>query len=474
MLKNSPDWCLTRQRIWGVPFVVFYCKNCSTPLIDSKIINQIADNMEASQEGIEYYFSRDTSELLPKNIKCTACQHNQFKKGTDILDVWFDSGIQHRVFKKSHSYQLPFPADVYLEGSDQHRGWFQTSLISSLSIDQTVPFKTLLTHGFVNDEKGKKMSKSKGNVLDPFDIIKNSGSETLRLWVSSENYNYDINAGRSNFERVKETYRRFRNTIRFLLGTLKDFDYIKDRQSSNSLYISDQCALSKLTQLIENCQISFDQFAFYKVYHQLNQFFTITLSAFYLDIIKDRLYTFARKSTERRSAQTVLFHLLDRLLPLMAPLTSFLSEEAYGYFNKKKESSVFLEDFPKPHPEWQNPKVTDLFSKLFVLKEDLNKQIESLRRNKKLGSNLEARACLHIPKTFLTPQMTEQELLEFFAVSQIEIQTSPNISIKAELAKGHKCLRCWFYSEQLNSDQICQKCCKNLALFEQELVYNKV
>ncbi len=464
MLKNSPDWCLTRQRVWGVPLVVFYCNNCSTPLLNSKIINSIADKMEESKEGIEYYFSREVTELLPQDTKCESCKGKNFKKGYDILDVWFDSGIQHAVFKTNKNYKLPFPADLFLEGSDQHRGWFQTSLISSLAIDNTVPFKTLLTHGFVNDKDGRKMSKSKGNVLDPFEIIKKSGSEILRLWVSSENYNYDISAGNHSLERVTETYRRFRNTFRFLLGNLNAFDFKKEEQNYETLNLTDKWALSQLNQLILNCKESFDNFAFYKVYHYLNQFFTVTLSAFYLDIIKDRLYTFGKNSQERKSAQTVLYHLLDCLLPLMAPLTSFLCEEAHGYFSGKKEESIFLKDFPEINPKWKNPEVENLFERLFVLREDLNKQIESLRKDGKLGSNLEACATLYIPKNFLIPQMKEQELFEFFSVSKVEIIESKEASIKSHLAKGEKCLRCWFYNESLNSDKICPKCSKNLSL----------
>ena len=464
MLKNNPDWCLTRQRTWGVPFVVFYCKKCSTPLLNSKIINNIADKMEESKEGIEYYFTRKSHELLPQNTKCESCQGTDFKKGEDILDVWFDSGIQHAVFKTNKNYKLPFPSDLFLEGSDQHRGWFQTSLISSLAIDETVPFKTLLTHGFVNDKDGRKMSKSKGGALYPFEIIKQSGSEILRLWVSSENYNDDISAGKHSFERVTETYRKFRNTLRFLLGNLDDFDFKKNEQNYENLSLTDKWALSQFNRLITNCTESFDNFTFYKAYHHLNHFFTVTLSAFYLDIIKDRLYTFGEDSPERRSAQIVLYHLVDRLLPLMAPLTSFLSEEAYTYFSGKKEESILLEDFPKINPKWNNPEIESLFNQLFILREDLNKQIESLRKQGKLGSNLEARATLHIPKNFLTPQMKEQELLEFFSVSEVEIIESKEVSIKAHLAKGEKCLRCWFYSESLNSDKICSKCLKNLSL----------
>ena len=338
MVKTSPDWCLSRQRFWGVPLVVFYCQHCNSPLLDSEIIEQIAEGMEKSGEGIEYYFSRSEKELLPESVKCKSCGKGEFQKGKDILDVWFDSGIQHSVFSKKGE---PFPADLFLEGSDQHRGWFQTSLLSSLALKDSPPFQTLLTHGFVNDKQGHKMSKSKGNVLDPEQIIKTSGAEILRLWASSVNYSLDIQAGQESFQRVTESYRRFRNTFRFILGNLQDFQPERDSIAFKELNAVDQWALIQLNSLIQNSLKAFDEFSFHKVYQQFNHFFTVPLSAFYLDIIKDRLYTFPKKGLERRKAQTVLYQLIDKLLPLMAPITSFLSEEAYSYLPWQKKKVFF-------------------------------------------------------------------------------------------------------------------------------------
>lgn len=465
MLNSAPDWCLSRQRVWGVPLPVFYCENCKKDLADSDVMNKIADGMETSKQGIDYYFSKSAKELLPENQKCSSCQSSDFKKGEDILDVWFDSGIQHAVFKKHTGYQLPFPADLYLEGSDQHRGWFQTSLLTSLAIDSTTPFKTLLTHGFVNDDKGKKMSKSKGNVLDPFKVMESSGAEVLRLWVFSENYTYDIKASATSFKRVTESYRKFRNTFRFLLGNLNDFDAQKDLQNYSDLNKNDQYALYELYQLIEQCKNHYDEFAFYKVYQNLNHFFTVSLSAFYLDIIKDRLYTFSKDSKERKQAQTVLYHLLNKLLPLMAPMTSFLSEEVYSYFSGKKEESIFLENFPVALPEWKNENIKQLFQEaLFPLKENLNKQIEILRQEGKLGSHLQAKAQLQINSKLLSHKLTESEWLEFFGVSQIQMIEADKNFIEASLAQGSKCGRCWFVSQTLNEASLCSKCQSNLSV----------
>ena len=456
MLKSSPDWCLSRQRIWGVPLVVFYCKSCHSPYLDSDVMRKIAHKMEETKQGIEYYFSTSVEKLLPENTKCQSCGQDEFYKGTDILDVWFDSGIEHRIFNKKY----PFPVDLFLEGSDQHRGWFQTSLLSSLAVDKKVPFKTLLTHGFVNDSQGRKMSKSLGNGIDPMDVIKERGAEILRLWVASEDCSNDINAGQESFLRVTETYRRFRNTFRFFLGNISDFQIEKHEVTFQNLLHVDKWMLLQLLELIKESQTHYENFAFHKVYHELNHFFTVNLSAFYLDIIKDRLYTFGQQSLERRAAQTVLFHLIKNLLSLMTPLTTFLTEEVYSYLTfKGKKESVLLEDFPKINPQWKDNKIESLFSLLFPLRNELNRQLETLREAGKMGSSLQAKAALTTPN----PLMPETELCEFFGVSEVNVKEGGKLTIESFLAQGEKCLRCWFYSSELNKDKLCQKCVRNLT-----------
>ncbi len=463
MIQTSPDWCLSRQRLWGVPLVVFYCVNCKKALLDPSVIEKIADEMEKGGEGIEYYFSRSAKELLPEGIKCPDCKGEHFQKGEDILDVWFDSGIQHSFFsKKEKELGLSFPADLFLEGSDQHRGWFQTSLLSSLALNGEPPFKSLLTHGFINDKQGRKMSKSRGNVLDPKNIIDKNGAEILRLWTASENFSLDINAGEESFQRVKESYRRFRNTFRFILGNLNDFNPEKELLSFKKLNCGDRWILGQFNNLILESTKAFDQFVFHKVYQLWNRFFTVQLSAFYLDIIKDRLYTFPKHGLERKKAQTVLYHLIDKLLPLMAPVTSFLSEEAYSHLPKKTEVSVFLKDFPSETAEWQDEGLNNFFARLFPLREQLNKQLEELRRQGKIGSNLQAQAKIILTEDFISPFLNEQEMLEFFSISQIQIMKGEALQIEAEPALGSKCPRCWFISKKLNSKNLCLKCDKNL------------
>ena len=461
MIQASPDWCLSRQRIWGVPLVVFYCKKCSQALLKPEVIEKIADQMQKTKKGIEYYFETEVKQLLPDQTFCENCGHTEFEKGTDILDVWFDSGIQHEVFSQTKNIKTPM--DLFLEGSDQHRGWFQTSLLSSMALNSHSPFKTLLTHGFVNDNKGHKMSKSKGNVLDPARLIEKNGAEILRLWTASENFAFDLKAGEENFKRVVESYRRFRNSFRFILGNLNDFQP-EELIEFKKLKAVDQWMLGQLNEFIQTSAKAYEEYAFYKVYQQLNHLFTVQMSAFYLDIIKDRLYTFPQNSSDRKQAQTTLYHLMNQLLPLMAPITSFLSEEAYTYFNKeRKKESVFLEDFPQKNPNWESLERRELFSKLFPLREELNKQLELLRQKGIIGSNLQAYLHLTLKRDFISSQLSEPELLEFFSVSQIQIQEGAENQVKSGRAVGEKCQRCWFISGQLDERQICPKCVQNLS-----------
>ena len=347
MIKSSPDWCLSRQRHWGVPIPVFYCSKCKCTLMDADLMHQIADQMEESKKGIEYWFSSSVEKLLPKDTSCHECQNTEFEKGTDILDVWFDSGICHDVFKKKYGIQT-FPADIYLEGSDQHRGWFQTSLTSSVCLNEKSPFKSLLTHCFVNDSKGYKMSKSKGNVVNLQSIVQQRGAEILRLWVCSEDYSQDLQVSHEIFERISETYRRFRNTVRFMLGNLFDFEPEKDLVNFSRMKEIDKWILGRLKDLIDRNQTHYENFLFHKIYQDLNVFFTTDLSALYLDVLKDRLYTFKKEGWERRSAQSAIYLLLKNVLSLMSPIMTFLSEEAYQHLPGKKEKSILLEDFPTP------------------------------------------------------------------------------------------------------------------------------
>ncbi|MCJ8276148.1 MAG: class I tRNA ligase family protein, partial [Bdellovibrionales bacterium] len=459
MIENRPDWCISRQRNWGVPLPVLYCESCDHPLIDEKIMEKIATTMENGL-GIEAYYDFPIEELTAGH-SCEACGHKEFKKGRDILDVWFDSGICHAAVQKKRD-GLKFPADLYLEGSDQHRGWFQTSLLTSIASNGETPFKTLLTHNFVNDDKGRKMSKSLGNVVDPLKIIKQSGAELLRLWAASQDYGQDMNYSNEGFQRVTETYRRLRNTMRFLLGNIGDFDYSKDKVDYKDMKPLDQWILDRFFLFMENVETHYNNFEFYKVYHALNTFFTVDMSAHYLDIIKDRLYTWKTDGVDRRSCQTVIYILTENLIKVMAPLTSFLSEEAYSHFPGKTKDSIFLEAFPKAQDDWKNEAVREDFGLMFELRDEVAKFLEESRRNKDIGSSLEAKVVLTLPaKQLELAEKYASELKEFFIVSQIEWSQGDELKVQVLKAEGEKCPRCWNYDklEELeNYGPVCGKC----------------
>jgi isoleucyl-tRNA synthetase len=465
MVENSPDWCISRQRTWGVPIPVFYCDSCEEALVDSEVMNRVADVMESSNEGIEAYFNREVSEFVGDK-SCSKCGGKSFTRGQDILDVWFDSGVCHTAVQKKLP-ELSFPADIYLEGSDQHRGWFQTSLMSSVAAYGSSPYKALITHGFVNDAEGKKMSKSKGNVIDPADISKQYGSEILRLWVAYEDYGQDVTVGNEMFKRISETYRRIRNTMRFLLGNLYDFDPTKDKVDFESMPEVDRWALIKLNELIEKVTEAYESYNFYKVYHALNHFFTVELSATYLDILKDRLYTGKATGLKRRASQTVIYELLTHLTRMMAPILSFIAEETYRYIPGSDQSSVFLEPFPQPNSKWLDKELTGEFSTLLEMRSKVSKVLEELRNEKTIGSSLDAKVSIVTSgENYKILNKYKDNLCEMFIISQVELNEGDE-QITAKKASGEKCVRCWNYSEKTGENkkypQACPKCVEALS-----------
>ncbi|MEK6672569.1 MAG: isoleucine--tRNA ligase [Nitrospirota bacterium] len=474
MVSNRPDWCISRQRAWGVPITLLKCNTCEAFVDDPDLLEGIAGLVEAHSADI--WFIKKPEELLPDGYRCRKCGGSSFKKETDILDVWFDSGVSHAAVLELDS-RLSWPADMYLEGSDQHRGWFQSSLIASAGTRGSAPYRTVLTHGFVVDGQGKKMSKSLGNVVSPQDIIKKNGAEILRLWVSAEDYKDDIRISKEIIDRLIEAYRKIRNTARFLLGNLNDYD---NRDYSAHLLEIDRWAMSRLHSLIKRVTEAYERFEFHQVYHSLHNFCIVDMSSFYLDILKDRLYTFRADSPERRAGQWVLRNILSVMTRLMAPVLSFTAEEIWGFMQGEKEESVFLSRFPEFDEGLYDPALEQKWEKLIAVRNEVNKALEIKRQERFIGNALEAKVTLFLSDEYYSLLNGYRDFLPaLFIVSDTEISRalpagdnvfeSPElkgVNISVERALGDKCERCWNWSAEVNTlpdaPGLCRKCYNNL------------
>jgi len=477
MVENRPDWCLSRQRLWGVPIVAFYCKNCNKELLDASVIEYIAGLFE--KEGADAWFIRSEEELLPKGAFCKNCGKMEFKKEMDIIDVWFDSGVSHQAVLKRRK-DLSYPCDLYLEGSDQHRGWFQSALITSMGIDNISAFKAVLTHGFVVDGEGKKMSKSVGNVISPQDVIKDYGADILRLWVASSDYSEDIRISAQILTRLADAYRKIRNTYRFILGNIHDFDPEKDAVRLEDMLEPDRWALSQTGKLLESVTKYYEGFLFHNVFHCVYDFCVVQLSSFYLDILKDRMYIFGTKSVERRSGQTALFEILKVITGAMAPILVFTTEEVWQILYKVKGASAHLTEWPDKEADIfkraYDKRLEEKWSALIKVREEVLKALELKREKGLIGSSLEARVRLFSPDKALQDLLKESRKLlpSVFIVSAVEIKDGGlqgadkteglNLVIEVDKAPGLKCQRCWNYSEFVGKDNthtsLCERCVK--------------
>ncbi|MDI6828510.1 MAG: isoleucine--tRNA ligase [Armatimonadota bacterium] len=453
MIANSPDWCISRQRAWGVGIPVFYCKACGKEIMTKE-----------SFDAVYNLLKTEASDILPKDFRCPSCGEKTFTKETDILDVWFDSGSSCRAVLETRS-ELRFPADMYLEGSDQHRGWFNKSLVIGISTKGKAPFRECVTNGWMLDEQGRTMHKSLGNVIAPEEITSQNGADILRLWVSSTNYFEDVRLGREILKRVSDEYRRIRNTFRFLLANLYDFNPASDRVADSELLEIDRWALHRLQELINDATVAYESYEFHHVYHAVRNFAAVDLSAFYLDVLKDRLYASAPKSIERRSAQTAFYAILSALVRMIAPILSHTAEEVWKFIPGEKEISVHLSDFPIVEERYIDENLARRWDKLLEIRERVFKAIEEARTSGVIVKPLEAAVTLAAPAElyeFLIDY--KNQLPTIFIVSQVKLEQSKtkNLEIKIEPALGKKCERCWLIAPDVGKHPIhptlCSRC----------------
>ena len=477
MVENRPDWCISRQRLWGVPIAMFFCDSCHGAVMTEAILNHVVGLFE--QYGADVWFEREPRDLAPAGTVCPHCHGSSFSKETNILDVWFDSGVSHAAVLERLPH-LKSPADLYLEGSDQHRGWFHSSLLESMGTRGRAPYKSVLTHGFVVDGEGKKMSKSVGNVIDSHEIIENYGAEILRLWVAAEDYTEDIRISEEILKRLVEAYRRIRNTCRFILGNLYDFDAATDMVSYEDMEEIDRFALHRLDEIVRRVKDAYERFQFHTVYYTLYNFCTVDLSALYLDVLKDRLYTSRATSRKRRSAQSAMHLLLHSMTRLLAPILSFTAEEVWGAmpYYAGKESSVHLTQFPDPSPG--DHELAERWQTMLNIKAEISRAIEMARQNKVIGHPLDASVDISPPENLRSLlEDYREEMRMLLIVSQVNIvgdgaiaepydsSEIAGLKIGVKKAAGQKCGRCWIYGVSVGSDPlhpaVCERCLDNLS-----------
>jgi isoleucyl-tRNA synthetase len=475
MVAHRPDWTISRQRVWGVPIIAFYCVSCEAMLLDEGLVEHVA-GLFRDGRGADEWYARDPKDLMPEGTTCAACGGTEFRKETDILDVWFDSGCSHAAVLETRP-GLRWPADLYLEGSDQHRGWFQSSLLEGVGTRDAPPYRHVITHGFFVDADGRKMSKSLGNYIPLDELIPKYGAEVLRLWVAAEDYTQDIRLSTEILDRLADAYRRIRNTYRFLLGNLADFVVSRDRQSYARLDEVDRWILARLGRLIGRVEKAYGEYQFHTVVHSVHNFCAVDLSSQYLDIIKDRLYTSAADDPRRRAAQTTCHDIFSALARLMAPILTFTAEEAWGYLPGRGSDSVHLELFPGVPREWLDEPLEGEWERLLEVRREVSKALETARQQGEIGGSLEARLVfLSSPEDLPALLESKRDLLStLFLVSAVgydrrggeplvryESQEIPGLVIDVERAPGKKCERCWVWSERVGESRehptLCERC----------------
>ncbi len=481
MVEQRPDWCISRQRIWGVPIVAFYCKSCGEAIYSRELAEHVAEIFE--KESADAWYEREVEQLLPPGFTCPKCGGKDFEKETDILDVWFDSGSSHAAVLERRP-ELDWPADLYLEGSDQHRGWFQASLLESCGTRGRAPYRAVLTHGFTLDEKGYKMSKSLGNVISPVDVIKKYGADILRLWVASENFTEDVKISENILKEVVEVYRKIRNTLRFMLGNLSDFKP-EDSLPYEELEEIDKWALNRFYKLVSEILENYDKYRFNRIYRLFYEYCSNDLSSIYLDISKDVLYCELPDSKKRRSCQTAIYRILTGLTALMAPILSFTAEEVYSHIPGKEGESVFFEEFP-PLCDDLDEELLSKWEILIKVKSLVNKAIEVARREGLVSHPLEAKVTVYaggavgellreyekdLPYIFITSQAEVAPLEEAPEEAVGDSDVVKDVKVLVQRAEGSKCQRCWVYSTSVGKDErypdVCERCARVLRELEE-------
>ncbi len=472
MVMDRTDWCISRQRTWGVPIPIFYCKECGEALITDESIRAVCDLFR--EKGSGAWYELDASEILPKGTACK-CGHTEFTKENDIMDVWFDSGSSHAgVLDVKEG--LRFPADMYLEGNDQYRGWFQSSLLTSIAARGEAPYKSVITHGMIVDADGQKMSKSKGNGVSPKDIIKDFGADILRLWVVSADFKTDMRISKEILKQMSEVYRKIRNTARYILGNIHDFDPKKDAVSVSDMNELDAWAMLRLSQMTEKVLSAYENYEFHLIYHAIHNFCVVDMSNFYLDIIKDRLYVEKADSPARRAAQTVMHAVLDTIVRLLAPVLCYTAEEIWQHMPHKEgddERSVLLNAMPEKVAAYENAALAEKWDRFMAVRSDVSKALENARAEKKIGNSVGAGVVLYVSadlKAFL--ETFGDTLPTLFIVSSVDLVEGENkdafagategLGVEIVTPKGEKCERCWLYSESVGQDAahptLCHRC----------------
>ncbi|MCK8827622.1 isoleucine--tRNA ligase [Natroniella acetigena] len=474
MVADRTDWCVSRQRVWGVPIPIFYCQDCDEPLITEGSIGAVKELF--AQQGSGAWYELEANEILSESVKCDSCGNNTFDKETDIMDVWFDSGASHAAVLENYD-NLERPADLYLEGTDQYRGWFNSSLLTSIAARGEAPYKAVVTNGFTLDKNGKKMSKSIGNVVSPLDVIEQYGADILRLWVASSDFKEDVRVSDKILQENAEVYRRIRNTSRYILGNLADFDPAEDKVSKDELTEIDRWALLKLQKLLKQVEEAYGAYEYHRLYHAVHNFCTVEMSSFYLDVLKDRLYTLKADDRVRRSAQTAMYEILTTLIKMVAPVLVHTAEEVWQYLPDVSDAeSVFLEEWPQVDKGYLDEDLEKKWDRLLQVRKDVSKALELARNEKVVGHSLDAQVDLYAERELYDFLIQFDDLAELFIVSKLKVLNSTveveedelytgeetGIKIAVAQAPGDKCERCWHYCETVGSDEehseICVEC----------------